>query len=472
MGKNDKIEAMHLKRKAILYIRQSTMRQVYENTESTLRQYALEEHLIQLGWSRDMIEVIDCDLGQSGAEISCRNGFRQMLADVGEGNVGAIASIECSRLSRSSGDCGRLTEICAISRTILIDDDGIYDPNNFNDRLLLGLKGTMSEAELHFIRERLRGGALSKAGRGELRNGLPVGYVYNEAGNIIKDPDIQVQESVLLFFETFRICGTAHRLATYYGEKGYLIPTDRNRGFGSKTVIYWGILTPSRAHNILTSPAYAGIYTYGRIQTYNTIKGKRRRQTPDDQWISYIEGHHDFYITPKEYKNNCNLLSSNSTRNGASPPREGNALLQGIAICSECGNRLNVAYKKYKNSLYGMYVCCRILKGEPYSHKQCMCISSHAVDIAVSDAILKRLTPEAIKSAQEIQTEIDRRKSSSDNYFVLQVEKARYDTELAKKRYMNADPENRLVCMELERLCSPNLFLACTEALHLQTSDT
>lgn len=213
MGRNEKIEAVHLKRKAILYIRQSTMRQVFENTESTLRQYALKERLIKLGWNRDMIEVIDCDLGQSGAEASSGNGFRHMLADAGEGNVGAIACIECSRLSRSSGDWGRLTEICALSGTILIDDDGIYDPNDFNDRLLLGLKGTMSEAELHFIRERMRGGALNKAGRGELKSSLPVGYLYDEEGNVVKDPDIQIQEAITLFFEAFRICGTAHRLA-------------------------------------------------------------------------------------------------------------------------------------------------------------------------------------------------------------------------------------------------------------------
>ena len=193
MNKIEKIESTHLTRKAILYIRQSTMRQVYENTESTVRQYALQDKLLKLGWACDMIEVIDCDLGRSGAEATNRTGFRQMLADVCEGTVGAIACIECSRLSRHSGDWGRLMEICALSATVLIDDDGIYGPNNFNDRLLLGLKGTMSEVELHLLQNRMRGGALSKAARGELRICLPVGYIYDEAGKVIKDPDMQIQ---------------------------------------------------------------------------------------------------------------------------------------------------------------------------------------------------------------------------------------------------------------------------------------
>ena len=452
MNRTGKIESTHLNRKAILYIRQSTMRQVYENAESTIRQYALKEKLVGLGWAQDMIEIIDCDLGRSGAEMANRDGFRQMLADVGEGNVGAIASIECSRLSRHSGDWGRLTEICALSGTILIDDDGIYDPNDFNDRLLLGLKGTMSEAELHFLRGRMRGGALNKAERGELRYTLPVGYVYDEAGKMIKDPDAQIQAAIALFFESFRICGTANKVATYYGKKGYLFPTDRNRGFGNKTDVYWEPLTPSRAIYVLKSPAYAGAYTYGRIQTKNTVNGKKRRPVAEGDLISFIEDHHEPYITPDEYRMNCELLSANSTRKGASVPREGNALLPGIALCAKCGNHLSVNYKKEKGSTYWQYVCGHVGKGEPFSHKSCICVSGRVVDQAVSDIILQRLTPDAVKTAEEVWRELDNRKSAEDQYFILQIEKARYEAELAKKRYMNADPENRLVAAELERL--------------------
>jgi len=428
------------------------MRQVYENTESTIRQYALKEKLSGLGWTEDMIEIIDCDLGRSGTEITNRAGFRQMMADVGEGSVGAIACIECSRLSRHSGDWGRLMEICALSGTVLIDDDGIYDPNDFNDRLLLGLKGTMSEAELHFIRSRMRGGALNKATRGELRSCLPVGYIYNEDKKAIKDPDLQIQNAVILFFESFRICGTANKTAAYYGEKGYLFPTDRNRGFGSKTDIYWESLTPSRAQKILRTPTYAGVYVYGRIQAKNTINGKKRRPVTDDKVVSFIENHHESYITLDEYRANCQILSSNNTRSGASVPRTGNALLQGIAVCSKCGSRLSVNYKTNKGQIYWQYICGHSRKDEPYSHKCCLCINGRVVDQAVSDIVLRRLTPEAVKAAEEVRQELNNRKLSEDQYYVMQIEKAKYETELARKRYMNADPENRLVAAELERL--------------------
>ena len=448
MSRSEKIEITHLNRKAILYIRQSTMRQVIMNTESTLRQYALKERLNQLGWDDSMIEIIDCDLGRSGAETSGRDGFRQMLADVVEGNVGAIASIECSRLSRSSGDWGRLMEICALSGTILIDDDGIYDPNDFNDRLLLGLKGTMSEAELHFLRERMRGGALNKAKRGELRCLLPVGYLYDEGGRIVKDPDIQIQNAVMLFFESFRICGSARKLAVYYGEKGYLFPTNRNRGFG-KPDIYWDILTPTRASKTLHSPTYAGVYTYGKIQVKNTAKGKKLSPVPEEQWVSSIEKHHEAYITLEEYRTNVIMLRSNQPSKGASPPGEGNALIQGTAVCARCGSKMFVSYNIDD---YWQYICKYRPKGAPYTGKCCLSVNGRSVDQAISAIILQRLTPEAVKAAEEVLRELEKRKHSEDNYFVIQVEKAKYESDLARKRYMNADPENRLVSAELERL--------------------
>jgi len=424
------------------------MRQVVVNTESTIRQYALKNHLNHLGWDDAMIEVIDCDLGFSGTGVTGREGFRQMIADVGEGEVGAIACIECSRLSRSSGDWGRLMEICALSGTILIDDDGIYDPNDFNDRLLLGLKGTMSEAELHFLRERMRGGALSKAKRGELRCLLPVGYLYDETGRVIKDPDIQVQNSIKLFFESFRICGSAHRLAVYYSEKGYLFPANRNRGFGNPD-IYWDVLTPHRAIKALHSPTYAGVYSYGKIQVKHTAKGRKLRSVPEEQWVSNIENHHESYITLEEYRANVAVLRSNQTSKGASPPREGNALLQGVALCARCGSKMFVNYDRDDSS---RYICRHRSKGEPYLNKLCLSASGRSVDVAVSDIILKRLTPQAIKAADQVLRELEKRKHGEDNYFIMQVEKAKYEAQLARKRYMNTDPENRLVSAELERL--------------------
>lgn len=474
MEQHSKIQDTHLKWKAILYIRQSTMRQVYENTESTLRQYALHDKLVRLGWNEQMIEVIDCDLGQSGADMKNRQGFRQMLADVGEGRVGAIASIECSRLSRSCGDWGRLTEICGLGRTLLIDDDGVYDPNDFNDRLLLGLKGTMSEAELHFLHERMRGGALNKASRGELKNPLPVGYLYDEGGRIVKDPDLQVQSALELFFRSFRICGSAHRLATYYGEKGFRFPTDRNRGQAGMSDIYWEYLTPSRAAYILKSPTYAGIYVYGRMQSCPAIAGNKRKAMPVEKWHSYIEGHHDAYISIEDYNTNRSMLAANSTKKNSSAPREENALLQGIVVCAKCGRCMGVSYKKYGERLAGTYHCVRTNKGEPFSHDSCICISSRAVDQAVEAVLLEKLTPEAVRSAHRIQKELEKRQHDSDNFFALQVEKARYEAELARKRYMNADPENRLVCSELERIWNEKMGILskCESELKRHERDT
>ena len=472
MNRIAKIESTHLERKAILYIRQSTMRQVYENSESTARQYALKEKLIGLGWMQNMIEIIDCDLGRSGAEATGRTGFRQMLADVGEGNVGAVACLECSRLSRHSGDWLRLMEICALSNTILIDDDGIYDPNDFNDRLLLGLKGTMSEAELHFLRGRMRGGALSKAERGDLRFFLPVGYVYDRAGKIVKDPDMQIQEAVALFFESFRICGTANKLAKYYREKEYMFPTDRNRGFGSETDIYWEPLTPSRAYKVLRTPSYAGIYVYGSSKVVDTVNGKKRKRIDEENVISFIEDHHEGYITLDEYRSNGEILSSNYTRNGASVPREGCALLPGIVLCAKCGRKMTVNYKTGENYTYWQYICGNTGGEQAYSHEHSICISGRSVDQAVSELVLQKLTPEAVKSAAEVQKELTNRKHSENQYFIMQIEKARYEAELAKKRYMLADPENRLVAAELERLWNDqiNQLSKATEALHKHKS--
>ena len=446
-----KITSVHLKRKAILYIRQSTMRQVYENAESTLRQYALKEKLLCFGWQEENITVIDCDLGQSGAESSGRDGFKQLVADVGSGEVGVVASIECSRLSRSSRDWGRLMEICAITQTVLIDDDGVYDPNNFNDRLLLGLKGTMSEAELHFIHARMRGGALNKAKRGELKVPLPIGYVYDEIGTVIKDPNLEIQNAVNLFFEVFRICGSAHKMLSYYRKNGYMIPKNPDNGFNSKEIT-WVYLSSTRAIDILHNPAYAGIYAYGQHQQVHTIDGRKIRAKPLDEWHVYIKGHHEGYISCEEYERNQDKLAENNIfKASISPPREGNALLQGIVICGKCGARMSVRYSVHGQK-YVPYYACDDRSRHYGSGKLCQNVHGSGLDEAISKLLMERLTPMAVRNAIQVQRELEQRRATSDNYFILKVERARYDVELAKKRYMNVDPSNRLVAFELEKL--------------------
>ena len=451
MEYNQKITAEQLKRKAVLYIRQSTMRQVYENTESTLRQYALKEKLIQLGWLPDNIIVIDCDLGQSGSGLSEREGFRKLVSDVGNNEVGAVACLESSRLARNSQDWGRLLEICTITKTVLIDADGIYNLSDFNDRMLLGLKGTMSEAELHLIRARLRGGALNKAKRGEYRSLLPTGYVYDGAGNIIKDPGMDVQSAITLFFESFRICGSAAKTVLYYRKNGYKMPVNPSRGFDGNQEISWVNLNTNRALEILHNPIYAGIYAYGRRQSVPTICGTKIRLKPREEWHAYIKEHHESYISEIDFEINKIKLLENSTGKSPVPPvREGKSLLQGICICGVCGKRMTVQHNGPRGGLVPYYVCA-----DEYKHRggeYCQRVHGVAIDKSISDLVLERLTPVAISNAIKIQKEIEQRRADSGNYFVLKLEKTRYEAELARKRYMSVDPSNRLVAFELEKL--------------------
>lgn len=427
------------------------MRQVYENKESTIQQYALKEKLMNLGWNDESIIIIDSDLGQSGGKFSERDGFKQLVADVGSSEVGAIASIECSRLSRSSNDWGRLMEICAITNTVLIDADGIYDPNNFNDRLLLGLKGTMSEAELHFIHARMRGGALNKAKRGEYKLQLPIGYIYDELDLVIKDPNLEIQNAINLFFEAFRICGSAHRMISYYTKNGYKIPKDLSNGFNRRE-IKWTKPSLTRIINMLHNPSYAGIYAYGRYQTINTLNGKKMRIKPIDEWHVYIKEHHEGYISCDEYyKNQEKLIANHIKLTPVSPPREGNGLLQGMIMCGKCGMRMTTKYKRWKEKDIPYYVCDYISK-QYTGEGLCQSVHGSLLDETISKLIIERLTPMMIENVIQVQKEIDQRQADSDNYFILKVECARYDVELAKKRYMSVDPSNRLVAFELERL--------------------
>jgi len=450
---NGKITGRHLARTAYLYIRQSTLRQVQENTESTLRQYALRDKLVSFGWDRDDIEVIDCDLGRSGKEAAGREGFQQLVACVANGQAGAVACIEASRLSRCSGDWGRLVEYCAMTNTLLIDADGIYNPNDFNDRLLLGLKGTMSEAELHFLQERMRGGLLNKAKRGELKKPLPIGYLYDECGRIVKDSDMQVRESIDLFFRTFRIVGTAHGMVDYYKEKGYLFPRRVGNGY-RKGELVWAELANSRALYTLHNPIYAGIYHYGGKQTVWTKEGRKSRQMPKEDWHSFIKGHHEGYISHEDFEANERILKENahprSEDGRKTPPREGPALLQGIVICGKCGNRMIIRYATHTSTgqLIPRYICQR--RQIEHGGSPCQDIHGEAVDGSMSELIKGRLTPEAVGVSAEVQKEVDRRRREHHRYFELQVEKAKYEADLARRRYLCVDPGNRLVALELE----------------------
>ena len=351
-----KITPRHLRRQAYLYVRQSTLRQVVENTESTQRQYALRQRAVALGWPIEQVVVIDRDLGQSGASAADREGFQQLVRDVGLGRAGLVMGLEVSRLARNSMDWHRLLEICALTETLILDEDGLYDPAHFNDRLLLGLKGTMSEAELHVLRARLRGGIVNKARRGELEVPLPVGFVYDTAGRVGLDPDRQVQETLRAFFQTFRRTGSA--TATVKAFRDQQVPFPRRARFGPhQGETLWGRLEHSRVLGVLHNPRYAGAFFFGRSRQRHTADARLvSERLPREEWTALIPNAHVGYITWEDFEENQRRLRENAQANGAdrrrSPPREGPALLQGLAVCGICGDRMTVRYHRRQGTAW------------------------------------------------------------------------------------------------------------------------
>jgi DNA invertase Pin-like site-specific DNA recombinase len=448
---HQKVTASHLGRLAYLYVRQSTLRQVLENTESTKRQYALRERAVALGWPSERVVVIDRDQGLSGAD-SDREGFQQLVAAVGLGEVGVVLGLEVSRLARSSADWHRLLEICALSDTLILDEDGLYDPAHFNDRLLLGLKGTMSEAELHVLRARLLGGQRAKAARGELKMKLPVGLAHDAAGRVVLDPDLAVQQAVRIFFSTFRRTGSATGTVRSFREGGLLFPRRLSSG-PHKGEVAWGPLLHSRALRVLKNPRYTGTFVYGRSQTRRLPGGKeRRRPLPREEWHTVILGAHPGYLSWGEYEENLARLHANAQANGVerrqSPPREGTALLQGLAVCGRCGGRMTVRYYVRHGESLPEYVCQRegIERAEPL----CQRLVGTGIDRAVGELLVETVAPLALEVALAVQEELETRADEADHLRRRQVERARYEAELAQRRYLQVDPDNRLVADSLE----------------------
>ena len=337
------------------------MRQVLNNTESAQRQYALRQRAIALGWPAEQVVVIDQDQGQSGVSAADREGFQRLVAEVGMGRAGIVLGLEVSRLARNNADWHRLLEICAMSATLILDEDGLYDPNDFNDRLLLGLKGQMSEAEVHFIRARLRGGQLSKARRGELRMGLPVGLVYDPADRVMLDPDTGVQHAINHLFQTFERTGSARAVVHAFKADGLLFPI-RVRTGERKGELAWMPLRHWRVLRTLHNPRYAGAFVYGRKRTRKTTEGKITFQdVPREQWTSLIVDAHPGYITFEQYEHNLQTLAQNAQAHGqeraAGPAREGPALLQGLAVCGRCGRQMTVRYHQRAGALVPDYQC-------------------------------------------------------------------------------------------------------------------
>lgn len=448
----NKVTPDHLKRNAYLYIRQSSLKQVVENQESTKRQYNLKSKVAVLGWPENQIIVIDCDQGQSGSETLHRKGFQKLVAEVGMGKAGIVIGLEVSRLARNSMDWHRLLEICALTNTLILDEDGLYDPGHFNDRLLLGLKGTMSEAELHFLKARLRGGALNKAARGELKLGLPVGFLYDSENNVMLDPNTKVQQSIKEFFKIFERKGTAYLAVREFRKKGLKFP--RRPGSGPfKGQLIWVDFTHHMALRLLHNPRYAGAFTYGRTRQTKLIDGSYSiRKNPKDHWHSFLPDSHDGYITLEQFNSNQNRLLENAQAHGhdrrKSPPREGPALLQGIVVCGICGRRMTLRYYETNGNLYPDYVCQN--KGIEQANKICQRMAGRGIDIAVGKLVVDMVTPISLEIAMTVQKELESQVAETIKLRKKHLEQIQYEVDLSKRRYMAVDPNNRLVADSLE----------------------
>jgi DNA invertase Pin-like site-specific DNA recombinase len=451
-----KVRPDHLDRLALVYVRQSTMIQVRENIASTARQYDLAGRARDLGWPVERIQVVDQDQGHSGASAAGRDGFQHLVAQVGLGRTGAVLSLEASRLARSCSDWYRLIEICALTNTLVIDEDGVYDPTQYSDRLLLGFLGTMSEAELHLIRSRLLGGKLKKASDGQLRFRPPTGLVYDLERRIVFDPDEQVQQAVRLVFDLFDQSPSALAVVKHFADHHLQCPT-RFWGGSRHGQVIWRPLSHARVLGILHNPEYAGAYAYGRTKTRvlclpgeePRVKGRTRQVCPAD-WPFLIPGHHPGYITWNQFQQNQRRLDDNRTlsdqdRRGAL--REGLALLQGIVRCGRCGRRMSVRY--LNNSSIPSYECNSY--HTHFAGKTCQSIRGDEIDAAVARALLEAMRPAQLEVSMAAFDQIAAQARQLDRQWQLTLERARYEAELARRRFVAVEPENRLVARTLER---------------------
>ena len=447
-----KVQARHLKRNAYLYVRQSTPRQVFKNIESTKRQYGLRQRAVALGWPIEQVIIIDSDQGQSGKFSADREGFQRLVTEVSLGRAGIVMGLEVSRLARNSSDWHRLLEICALTDTLVLDDDGLYDPAHFNDRLLLGLKGTMSEAELHLLRARLRGGMINKARRGELEIRLPIGFVYDAEKNVRLDPDISIQESVRQLFRTFHRTGSALATVKAFRDQRLKFPRRIYRG-PNKGDVLWSELQHSRVLWILHHPRYTGAFCFGRTHTRRRPDGRQAFvKLAPEKWIALIRDAHEGYITWEQFEHNVQRLRDNAQALGAErekgPPREGSALLQGLAVCAQCGERMTVRYHQRGLRMVPDYMCQarRIQGGGPL----CQHIPGGALDDAIGKLLVDTVTPMTLEVALAVQKELESRCEETERLRQHDVERARYRSDLARQRFMHVDPSNRLVADSLE----------------------
>lgn len=460
---NSKITEFHLSKPAYVYLRQSTPGQVRHHQQSTERQYALREKALQLGWTDSSIRTLDGDLGLSHSAE--RKDFKTLVAEVSMGQVGAVFALEVSRVARSNVDWHRLLELCALTRTVVVDADGCYDPADFNDGLLLRLKGTMASAELHFLRSRLQGGKLHKAQKGELCFPLPVGLRYDDQRRIVMDPDEEVRGAVALVFKLFRESGSAYGVMHGFKQRGLRFPK-RAYGGAWDGQLLWSRLTHSRVLGLLKNPSYAGRYVFGRYQYHRQISSEGRvrqhmRAVEMPKWLVHIPEHHEGYISWEEFLKNQQRLAGNRTNAHAAvpngPAREGLALLQGLLLCGHCGHAVTVRYLG-NGGVYPIYMC-NWQRREAIATRDCLHARCDPLDAAVSEAVLNVLQPAQMKLAVAALEELQARDEAILRQWQMRVERAQYEAALAERRYQEADPSNRLVASTLERRWNESLLV-------------
>jgi DNA invertase Pin-like site-specific DNA recombinase len=446
-----KIQPRHLERLAVVYVRQSTAQQVLEHRESTALQYDLKHRAISWGWSEERVLVIDEDQGHSGSSAEGRMGFQRLLSEVSLDHVGLVLGIEMSRLARSCKDWHQLLEICAIFGSLLADQDGLYDPQEYNDRLLLGLKGTLSEAELHILRQRMYQGRLNKAKRGELFSHPPIGYIRYPAGSLALDPDQQVQAVVHLIFEQFQRLGTINALLKYMVQNQIELPVRPHQGT-NRGQLEWHRPNRQSLRDILHHPIYAGAYTFGRrrVDPRRKVPGKSgtgRTVVPPEECLVFLKDRCPAYITWQDYQAHQKQIVENQARQESrGPVREGSALLQGLMVCGRCGRRMQV---QYDPSCRSRYVCSR--RTVDYGEPLCQSVSGECIDALVTRQVLLALEPAALELSLSTAEDIQRQRTVIDRQWQQRVERATYESERAHRQYQAVEPENRLVARELEK---------------------
>ena len=446
-GSEQKIKGQHRERLAAIYLRQSSPRQVRENFRSTERQYGLAEEAVKLGWEPERVLTIDGDLGISGRDAHPREAYKELVARVCLGEVGAIFGLEVSRLARSSAETQRLLEYCGLTDTLVIDTDGIYDLRDFNDQLILGVKGQLAQAELHMMGVRLQGAKRHAAERGELRFPLPVGLAYDADGHTIIDPDQEVQAAIADVLKAFAQTGSAYGVVGVFAGRRF-----PRRAYGGAWAgeLRWGKLTHARVLGVLRNPSYSGTYVFGRYRYRRLVRPDGTITTsmielPRSEWAVVIHDHHEGYISWERFLANQERLAHNNTRNGQRPAREGKALCQGIVRCGACGGSMTTLHRRE-----GSYYECGHSRADHVNTPACRQVKAAVVDELVAGRLLKALAPEEIALALAAADEFADRRRRSDRALELRVERARYEAIRAERAFHTCEPDNRLVARSLE----------------------